>query len=49
LISVQAHDKLRPLELLGTHRERIEAWVLKEAGVPFDAKASAATGLQSVA
>jgi hypothetical protein len=49
LISVQAHYKLRPLELLATHRERIEAWVLKEAGVPFDAKASAATGLRSVA
>jgi hypothetical protein len=49
LISVQAHYKLSPLELLATHQERIEAWVLKEAGAPFDGKASATTSLWSVA
>jgi len=30
---------VRPLDLLRLHHERIEAWALKQAGVPFDPKA----------
>lgn len=38
----------RPLDLLRVHHERIEAWILEQAGVPFDAKAAPA-GLRVVA
>lgn len=31
----------RPLDLLRVHHERIEAWILEQAGVEFDAKAAA--------
>lgn len=31
----------RPLDLLRVHHERIEAWILEQAGVQFDAKAAA--------
>jgi integrase len=31
--------KRRPLDLLRLHHERIEAWVLEQAGIAFDAKA----------
>ncbi|MDL2336276.1 MAG: integrase family protein [Pseudomonadota bacterium] len=37
----------RPLDLLRVHHEKIEAWMLAEAGVPFDAKASRG-GLKAV-
>ena len=30
---------MRPLDLLRLHHERIEAWILEQAGVQFDAKA----------
>ena len=30
---------LRPLELLRVHHERIEAWILEQAGIVFDAQA----------
>ncbi len=30
----------RPLDLLRVHHERIEAWILEQAGVKFDAKAT---------
>jgi hypothetical protein len=33
---------VRPLELLALHRKKIEAWILEQAGVSFDAKASPA-------
>jgi hypothetical protein len=35
LISKQ---KVRPLGLLRVHYEKIEAWILEQAGVAFDAK-----------
>jgi len=47
--TAEKHYKRRPLDLLRVHHERIEAWVLEQAGVPFDAKASATAGLRSVA
>jgi integrase len=31
----------RPLDLLRVHHEKIEAWILEQAGVQFDAKANA--------
>jgi len=37
---------IRPLDLLRVHHEKIEAWILEQAGVTFDAKA--ATGLRVV-
>jgi hypothetical protein len=30
----------RPLDLLRVHHEKIEAWILEQAGVTFDAKAA---------
>jgi hypothetical protein len=30
---------VRPLELLALHHNRIEAWILEQAGIEFDAKA----------
>ena len=38
----------RPLDLLRVHHEKIEAWILKEAGIDFD-PATAAAGLRVVA
>nr|WP_315243402.1 integrase family protein [uncultured Albidiferax sp.] len=37
--TAEKHYTVRPLELLRVHHERIEAWMLEQAGVPFDAKA----------
>jgi hypothetical protein len=37
--TAEKHYKVRPLELLRTHHEKIEAWMLEQAGVNFDAKA----------
>ena len=34
------HYTLRPLDLLRVHHEKIEAWILEQAGVTFDAKAA---------
>lgn len=31
---------VRPLELLRLHHERIETWILEQAGIVFDAKAA---------
>jgi hypothetical protein len=28
----------RPLDLLRVHHEKIEAWILEQAGIVFDAK-----------
>ncbi|MFN8792981.1 MAG: integrase arm-type DNA-binding domain-containing protein [Betaproteobacteria bacterium] len=39
----------RPLDLLRVHHERIEAWILKEAGIDFDAATAAPRGLRAVA
>lgn len=46
--TAEKHYKIRPLELLRMHHEKIEAWVLEHAGIEFDAKAKAG-GLQVVA
>ena len=34
--TAEKHYTVRPLDLLRLHHERIEAWVLEQAGVPFD-------------
>ena len=38
--TAEKHYKRRPLELLTLHHDRIEAWILEQAGVSFDAKAA---------
>jgi len=37
--TAEKHYKVRPLELLRVHHEKIEAWILEQAGIMFDAKA----------
>ena len=37
--TAEKHYKVRPLELLRVHHERIEAWILEQAGSVFDAQA----------
>jgi hypothetical protein len=39
----------RPLDLLRVHHEKIEAWILKEAGIDFDPAQAAPGGLRAVA
>ena len=34
--TAEKHYTVRPLDLLRMHHERIEAWVLEQAGVTFD-------------
>jgi hypothetical protein len=36
--TAEKHDTVRPLELLRLHHEKIEVWMLAQAGVTFDAK-----------
>ncbi|WP_287875974.1 site-specific integrase [Acidovorax sp.] len=38
--TAEKHYKVRPLELLRVHHERIEAWILEQAGIVFEAKAA---------
>ena len=38
--TAEKHYTVRPLELLRLHHEKIEAWILVQAGVTFDAKAA---------
>ena len=38
--TAEKHYKRRPLELLALHHERIEAWMLEQAGVQFEATAA---------
>jgi integrase len=45
--TAEKHYKVRPLELLRVHHERIESWILEQAGIVFDAKA-APGGLRAV-
>jgi integrase len=45
--TAEKHYTVRPLDLLRLHHERIEAWILEQAGVVFDAKA-APGGLRAV-
>jgi hypothetical protein len=37
--TAEKHYTVRPLELLALHHERIETWILEQAGIVFDAKA----------
>lgn len=37
--TAEKHYTVRPLDLLAVHHERIEAWILEQAGVQFDAQA----------
>ena len=47
--TAEKHYKVRPLELLRLHHEKIEAWILEQAGVTFDATATASGVLRVVA
>jgi len=38
--TAEKHYKVRPLELLRVHHERIEAWILEQARIVFDAQAA---------
>ena len=38
--TAEKHYTVRPLELLRVHHERIEAWMLEQAGIVFDAQAT---------
>ena len=38
--TAEKHYTVRPLELLALHHGRIEAWILEQAGIVFDAKAA---------
>ena len=37
--TAEKHYTIRPLELLRLHHEKIEAWILEQAGISFDATA----------
>ena len=36
--TAEKHYRVRPLDLLRVHHERIETWILEQAGIVFDAK-----------
>ena len=38
--TAEKHYRVRPLDLLRVHNERIEAWILEQAGIVFDAQAA---------
>ena len=38
--TAEKHYKVRPLELLRVHHEKIEAWILEQAEIVFDAQAA---------
>jgi integrase len=38
--TAEKHYTVRPLDLLRLHHEKIEAWILEQAGIVFDAKAT---------
>lgn len=38
--TAEKHYRVRPLDLVRIHHERIEAWILEQAGIVFDAKAA---------
>ena len=37
--TAEKHYKVRPLDLLRVHHEKIETWILEQAGIAFDAQA----------
>jgi integrase len=38
--TAEKHYTVRPLDLLRVHHEKIESWILEQAGIEFDAKAA---------
>jgi integrase len=46
--TAEKHYKRRPLDLLRVHHERIEAWILEQAGIKFDPAKVAPTGPRAV-
>ncbi len=42
--TAEKHYTVRPLDLLRLHHEKIEAWVLEQAGVQFDASSASEVG-----
>jgi hypothetical protein len=36
--TAEKHYTVRPLELLALHHERIESWILEQAGIAFDSQ-----------
>ena len=38
--TAEKHYTVRPLDLLRVHHEKIEAWILEQAGIVFDHKAA---------
>jgi len=38
--TAEKHYRVRPLDLLRVHHERIEVWILQQAGIVFDAQAA---------
>lgn len=46
--TAEKHYTVRPLDLLRVHAERIEAWILAQAGIQFDADKAKAPALQVV-
>jgi len=47
--TAEKHYTVRPLELLALHHERIEAWILEQAGIVFDAAQPEKSKLRAVA
>jgi integrase len=48
--TAEKHYRRRPLDLLRVHHERIESWVLEQAGIKFDTgQAAIKSGISSVA
>jgi hypothetical protein len=43
--TAEKHYTVRPLELLALHHNKIEAWVLEQAGIAFDPAAAGAGSL----
>jgi len=46
--TAEKHYTVRPLDLLRVHHERIEAWILQQAGVTFDPATATASKLRAV-
>ena len=47
--TAEKHYTVRPLDLLRVHHEKIEAWILEQAGVTFDGNQSEKSKLRAVA
>ena len=37
--TAEKHYRVRPLDLLRVHHEKLEGWILEQAGIVFDTKA----------